>query len=444
VKFHSLRRALLAGVFASLAATLLGSCGGGGAAQSAQGGAVVTILPNTGTIYAGVPYSFTITGGRAPYFLGSSEPVLLPVPQQISGNTFTAVAANPGVVDVGLDPNAVPTRSVIITVRDSATVNPITGTYNVAQNFLTGYGVAFAPVACPSGGTGTVPAGCEINVTFNATTHGNLFGDRPFRVEVIRGPVFFVDFATGAAGQSIVVRSDHSGTINALMRTAPGVPTQLAMIRVTDVGTGAYTDTVFTVTGPASPTALTAIPATLTFTGPDTTVCGGGVADVFIFDGTPPYTALTSSPGVTVTPVDPNNQPGVFRIGVVSSTTCLSAVPVVFTDRFGLRTTVTVTTARGTTPPPAPPTPPVTLTPATIALGCAQSGSVSITGGTTPYSASSPTPGIIVTVTGNTLTITRSGVGNTGAATPTTTANVFVTDGATVGTATVTTPTVCP
>jgi hypothetical protein len=453
VKFHSLRRSLAGGVFAFITAALVAACGGGGAAQSTQGGAVVSILPATGSIYAGVPYTFTITGGRAPYTLSSSEPQLLRVPTTLTGNnnTFTVVAANPGVIDVGLDPNAVPSRSVTITVRDSATSTPITGTYNVLQNFLTAYGVSFTPVSCTSSTPSTaptsglsVPGGCEIGVQFNATTNGNRFGDRPYRIEVIRGPAFLIDPTTGASGATVTVRSDHQGVVHAIMRTIAGAPTQLAVIRVVDVATGAYTDTVFTISGGNSTTALTAIPNTFTFTGPDNATCGTGEADVFVFDGTAPYAAASSNPNLVVFPIDANNTPGIFRIRAVNPNVCVTNATVVFTDRFGARTTATVTTSPGANPPPAPPAPPVSVSPTTLTLGCGQSASVSVTGGTPPYGASSPTPGVTAAVVANTLTVNRAATGNTGAGGTSTTTQVSVTDGATIATVSVTVPTVCP
>jgi hypothetical protein len=448
VKFHSLRRSLIAGVFAFIA-VLVASCGGGGAASTTQGGAV-DILPRTGSIYAGVPQTFTIVGGRAPYTLSSTEPSLLSVPTTVNGNSFTVIAANPGVIDVGLDPNAVPSRTVGIQVRDSGTGGGVVGTYNVLQNFLTGYGISFTPLACTVATTSTVPtaglsvpAGCEVGVFFNATFSGNKFGDRPFRLEVVRGPFFFVDAVTGLTGPSITIRSDHQGQIRAIMRTVARSPTQLAVLRVVDVGTGVYTDTVFTIAGGNSTSTLTAIPNAFTFTGPDTATCGTGEADVFVFDGTPPYSVASSNPNVVAFAIDANSQPGVFRIRATNPNVCLTNATVLFTDRFGARTTVTVTTAAGSKPPPAPPPPPTTVSPAAITLGCGQSGSVTVTGGIgPPYFASSASPFVTAATAGNTVTINRLGPAGPGTGTQTT--NVNVTDGVTVATVAVTSPLTCP
>lgn len=460
MKFDLLRRSLL-GVFALIMAALVVSCGGGGAAQSTQGGNILAILPGSGSIYAGVPTTFTIVGGRAPYTVASSEPALLAVPTTVKGNSFTVVANNPGVVDPNTDPNIVPSRTVTLQVRDSAQGQVATGLYNVIQNFLTGYGVTFTPIACAgpiptqTGTTGlAVPAGCEIGVRFNATTSGNLGGNRQFLLEAIRGAFVFVDATTRLEGNSIIVTSDHTGRINAIIRTTAGAPTQIAVLRVTDFPGGVrgpHTDTVFTISGGTSTTTLTVIPNSFTFTGPDTATCGTGEADVFVFDGSPPYSAASSNPNVVVFAIDANNNPGVFRIRAVNSNVCLTNATVLFTDRFGARATVTVTTDVGATDPPAPPAPPVGVTPSSMTLGCGQSGSASITGGTPPYSASSPSPGVTAAVVGNTVTVNRAAVGTTpGPAAPppaaagTTNVTVSVTDGATVAQLIVNVPSTCP
>jgi hypothetical protein len=434
----------LVGIFALITAALVASCGGGGAATNTQGNNL-NMSPLAGSIYAGVSTTFQVFGGRAPYQVSSSEPGLLPVPSQVNGNSFTVVAANPGVTDPTTDPLIVPSRTVIITVRD-VTGQTVFGTYNVLQNFLTGYGVSFTPTACTgtlptTTETGTVPAGCEVAVRFNATTSGNLGGDRRFRLDVIRGPFIFVDAVTGLTGTSIFVMSDHSGRVNAIIRTLSGQPTQIAVLRITELETGVFTDTVFTITGLGANATLEVIPDSITFTGADSSRCGTGDADVFVFDGSPPYSAVSTSPNVVVFAVDANSNPGIFRVRAVNPNVCVTAT-VIITDRFGARATVTVTTEPGTSDPAAPPTPPVAATPTTITLGCGQSGSVTITGGTPPYSGSSADPNVTVAVTGSTATITRRAIGGTAPGTVQSTVNV--TDGATVASVVVNNPGTCP
>jgi hypothetical protein len=446
VKFHSLRNSLVSGAFALLAAVLLASCGGGGAATTSQGGAV-SISPTVGTIYAGNPFTFQITGGRGPYTITSSEPALLPVPTTVTGTSFTVVANNPGVIDIGLEPGALPIRTVVITVREGNGTSA-QSSMAVGQNFLTSYGISFAPSSCPVA-AGAEPsanpcAGGDTVITLSATFNGNLAGDRQFRLEALRGPFTFLVPGTGASGSIVTVTSDHSGTVTAILRVPAGVPTQIAVLRVVDVQTGVYTDHAFVISGSTS--TLTAIPNTITFTGALTTQCGTGSADFLVFDGIAPYTATSSNPNITVTPSQSNSNPGRFTVTATNPNVC-STSTIVVQDSIASRTLVTVTTAAGTATPPATAVP-LVVAPNQVTVGCGQSASVSIIGGgttTTPataYSASSANPNITVAISGRTLTITRTGAPPRIGATNTTSA-VTVTDGSQATNVTVTSPDTC-
>ena len=79
VNFDALRRLstrLTLAAVAVISSVILGSCGGGGAATNNEQNGALTLLPSAASLYAGVPYSFQIAGGRPPYLLSSSEPVL--------------------------------------------------------------------------------------------------------------------------------------------------------------------------------------------------------------------------------------------------------------------------------------------------------------------------------------------------------------------------------
>src|SRR5260221_863916 len=176
VNFDALRRLssrLTLAAVAVASSVILGSCGGGGAASSNELNGTLTILPSAASLYAGVAYTFTIAGGRKPYLLSSSEPVLLPVPAQVDGNTFQVVANNPGVIDANLPPGSVPIRSVIITWRDSfgsVISTPAQNGITVAQNFLTGYGAIFVSTC----NNGNACAGSDTIVQIQAVTNGSL------------------------------------------------------------------------------------------------------------------------------------------------------------------------------------------------------------------------------------------------------------------------------
>jgi hypothetical protein len=458
VTFQSLRSIWAAIVLGFITAVLLSSCGGGGAAQTTTGGAL-QLLPGSGSAYGGVPFTFQIVGGRPPYTISSSEPGLMPVPSSVSGSSFTVLPANPGVVDAGLPPDALPVRTVNVTARDS-NGNSITSTIKVGINFFTGYGISFSNSSCPASSSGStaglVCAGQDSVMLLSAVFNGNLYGGREYRIDVLQGNFILVNPATGASGQSVQFTTDHVGNVTAIVRVAGGINSQLGVIKVTDVATQTSTIETFSISGNTvtSNGALTAIPSTFTFTGPDNQTCGSGQGSFFVFDGMPPYTAFATNPGITVNFIDPNHTPG--RFGVVVGPTGGGTCPtgsIVVTDANNNRATISVTSAKGTAAPPVVPTP-LSVQPNSITLGCAQSGSVSVIGGSgstsggtgggsaPTYSVSSADPNVTATVTGNTVTITRAGPA--GAGTGTSTSSVVVTDGSQVQQIAVTAPTTCP
>ena len=442
MKFRSLP-CLVGSLLALVASLLLASCGGGGAAGSPQTAGSLIITPSVGTIYAGVPFTFQVLGGRTPYALSSTEPGLLPVPSQINGHSFDVVASNPGVVDIGQQPGQLPSRTVTVTVR-SGDGQTATAKMDVGQNFLTGYGVVFSPLTCPIA-AGSIPAGTqacaggETAVQMSATFNGNLAGDRQFRFEVLKGQYQWVFPQGGVAGNTVTIPSDHTGHITAILQVNAGAATQIAVMRVIDVATGVYEDHAFVITGSGGTGALTALPDTITFTGNLTTDCGVGTATFLVFDGTPPYTAVSSNPAITVNSSSSSN-PGQFTVRIISNTPPCQTGTVIVTDSLGLRTTVDVQSQAGAGQAPTPAT--FSVAPTSITLACATSGSVSAVGGTGSYTTTSTTPLVTATVSGSTVTITRAGPAGPGTGTMTST--VSVTDGATIQTVTVTSPATCP
>ena len=443
MKFHSFRNAL-GGIFLALSGVfLLNSCGGGGAASTTQGN-VMRIFPETATIYAGVPATFTIVGGRAPYTLSSSEPGVIQVPQSLSGNSFTVIPTNPGVVDTGIPPGGLAVRTVTIFARET------TGLFaqsvvKVGQNFLTGYGISLTPSNCPAGAPGTASAACAGGTTairMQAVFNGNLYGDQQFRLEVVRGNFSLRNPVTGQVSNSITVTSDHSGTVLGLIEVPANVVTQVAVIRVIHIPTGVYADQVFVINGTPLPGTepLTAIPSTFTFTGALTTECGTGFGDFLVFGGQPPFTATSTNPTVLVTPTTSNTNPGRFTVAASNPTICVTGATVIVTDSIGQRVTVTVDTKPGSGTPPAPV--PITVSPSSITLTCGTSGSISVVGGTGTLSVNSSHPRVTALLSGNTITITR--LAGDGATIYTSTATISVTDGSSITPATVTVPANCP
>jgi hypothetical protein len=448
-----MRSTWIGSALAIFAAALLSSCGGGGASNGQTGG-TVSLLPAAATWYGGVPNTLTIVGGIPEYALSSSEPSLLPVPSKTSGHSVQLLPANPGVIDAGLPPGSLPIRTVTITVRDA---NGGTGTaaIQVGQNFLVGgYNISFGTsIGNTAGCTNTTSSVCNGSDTvlhFTAVSNGNLYGAREFRYDVLSGNFIFVNPATGASGASVGATSDHSGAVDILVRASAGTGTQVGVFRVTDVATGASLVVPFTIVGPSNTATLTVEPAAIHFTGRDTLTCGFGTSNVLVFDGTPPYSALSTDPNIVVTAIDRNTNPGSFTVTVnqVGGTNCPTG-SVVITDVGGSHISVPVTSVVGTA---APPPLPLSVAPSQLTLGCGQTATVSVIGGsqssgsggsTSSFSASGSDPLVQPgTVAGNTVPITRALHGGT--ATGNVVSTIIITDGSTTASVAVTNPGTCP
>lgn len=437
--FRRLSSRLILAASAVVTSIVVGSCGGGGAA-TAPTDTPLTLLPSAATLYAGVAYQFQIAGGRPPYLLSSSEPVLLPVPSPVNGFTFQVIPNNPGVVDANLPPGALPVRSVIITVRDSTgsvITTPSTGGITVGQNFLTGYGVVFDST-CQSG---QACSGAEAIVRMIATINGVLYGNRPVRFCVVRGNFQFVVPETisnqpAALVNCVDTQTDHSGAAIARIRVPADATTQLATLRLTDIGTGAQVDEIFTIVQGSIVGTLTVLPNSFTFTGPRAGICGTGNADFIVFDGDPPYSAVSSNPNISVSPSTSSSNPARFTVIASNPNVCVDTT-IVVTDRQQRRATVQVKTEEGSATLPA-----LVVSPTTVTLNdtCGFSTSVTAVGGVGPLSVNSSHPRVSATLSGNTITITRltpDPVPPAGPAFYPTTATVSVTDGATVQNVTV-------
>ena len=355
MNFQSLRRlqSKLSVAFVAAATLVLTSCGGGGATSSPNSAGELGLLPGSSSIYAGVPYKFTIVGGRKPYLVTSSEPTLIELNFTTDSNEFSFVARNPGVIDVGLDPNEVPRRTVNIQVRDSNGAT-ISNAYNVLQNFFTGYGEGYLNT-CTAPTSGTAPQACsgtDSIVTLLPVSNGALYGNREFQFDKVRGDYSFVVEDPSAIPQlvdRIRVRTDQVGKAIVRLRVTNTAQTQLATFKVTDILSGVTTDIVFLIVQQAPVDVVTVVPNTITFTGGLNTRCGSGTADIFVFGGTPPYT-ITASAGLAISPTTLTSSGSSFAVTVpISIPPCASGLSVFVTDSHGSIGQVTVNTAAGTT-----------------------------------------------------------------------------------------------
>jgi hypothetical protein len=206
---------------------------------------------------------------------------------------------------------------------------------------------------------------------------------------------------------------------------------------------------VFNIEGVPLSGALVAIPDNFTLAGPDSATCGTGQGDFFVFDGTPPYTAVSTFPSLLlVTPEVSNSQPGQFRFTATNPFFCMDPGTIIIRDANNRQVTVEVTTETGSGDPPPPP---ILPTPGALTLACGANGSVLLTGGAGTFTASSPDPRITVNVATRVLTITRVPVDPVGVApspTPGTpnpiSFTVNVTDGTNIIGVGITAPSNCP
>jgi len=439
VKFHS----FIQHAIVIAASVLLAACGGGATTNPNQGGEL-TVAPAEGTFYAGVPSTITISGGRTPYSLTSSEPTILPVPATVSSHSIQVVPNNPGVIDAGLPPNSLPIRTINVTVRDAdSSGGPQIIKIHVAVNFLLGYGVSFKS-NCPAGASGASASACaggQTQVTLLDTTNGVVSGNRKVRFIAMRGPFHWV-FPDGTTGNSIDLITDHTGTVNAIFQVDQGVPSQLAVLRVQDIATGVYVDEIFTISGTVTPTSLTVIPSSMNLTAALKGVCGTGTGDFLVFDGTGKYTATSTDPNLGVSPSFVDSGSGIvgakFTANASNPSICLAGATIVVVDSNGGRGTFTVTTKEGSGSPPPPG---LQVSPNGVTVSCGQTASVTVVGGAGTYSASSTDPNLTVSGSGNTLSIKRNGTLVLPGGNQTTTVNV--TDGTTIAQVSVTSPVNC-
>ena len=434
------------GLLGAVALTLV-SCGGGGVSSetTVQLGALA-ISPNTGSLYAGVPVTINLSGGTRPYRVISNEQTILPVNLTVNGGSFTVIPNNPGVIDVGLDPNAVPSRTAILTVTD-ATGSSISGTYSVLQNFATGYSVGIVSLStCGAtvSATSTNPAACagfESLITLTPTTDGVLRPSKQLTLTALLGSFGLID-AQGNVVQSVTITTDSFGRGSGRLFAFPTAGTQFAILRVTDVQTGAFRDVNFVLDG-APISLLAVIPTTISLTGPTTLQCGGGSSNVIVTGGLPPYTAVSTQPNsFTVSPALVTFSGGSFTVNVLGGAppNCPTG-SIVVTDASGQTATITITTSAGSTVPPQP----LTVSPQFLCLADPpNSSSVLVNGGNTNKVINSGNTALVTaaptTLNGNgVITLTAVGAGGAGTAVA-----VTVNDGGTPQTIQVTRKTTCP
>ena len=443
------KRGAIAAIFGAMSAVMV-SCGGGGAAGGAPTATgTLAILPESGTMYANVPQLFNIAGGKSPYLVVSNEQTVLPLNFTTSSNTFTAVPNQPGVVDVTTDPNVVPSRKVSISVRDS-TGTQISASYDVLQNFLTGYGLSISSIATCTTGTAAAAAatqacaGAESLITLVPIGNGLRYANKQMRITTMFGAFgIVVDEISGAIGPTLTKPADSTGAVNFRIKVTPNVPTQYAQFRLADVATGAYRDFTFIITNTSgASTPLSTIPSSVTLTGATKNSCGVGTVNIFVFGGLPPYVGSTTFPSqIRFSNTTVARSGEAFTVSMIDPNVCLNPGNLIVTDATGAFVSIDIKTEVGTVDPILP----LAVAPQSLCIPDGGTGVVSVSGGNANKVLNSSNPSLATALptsgSGN-FTVTINSLGAGGAVgTP---VSITVSDGGTQVPISITRKTSCP
>jgi hypothetical protein len=402
----------LVALVAVAATTLLAGCGGGGAKDPFDPGPqppappAFTLFPQSLNVYAGTPTVLTITSGVGPFQVFTSDSVVLPVTQVVSGATITLVA------------NAVPQDvPVTLTVRDSlsrslavaATVKsaPLLSSLNVIPLSASSCGVL--AVGATRTDIAAICSGETATARVTVSTAGaSPIANRQIRFDVVQGPFdFVVDQAATVLAKTITIVTDQNGQAITTIKANSPVPSQVALIRATDLVSGNRVDGSFSIVQSidGSPT-FSVSPTTYTITGFYVQQCGGGSADYVVYGGTPPYTVFSGLPSVALLSVG-NSTILTQQVTVPASGSAFRAttpggscggpseVPFTITDVAGRVITATLKSVPGTVELPVAPDPTkLVISPPNRNLVCATGAAVNfaIVGGTSPYFVATDRP----------------------------------------------------
>jgi hypothetical protein len=388
------KRAAIGAIFGAIGA-MLSSCGGGGVSSTTAATPVVIplqVLPASATVFPGVPTDFSVSGGTPPYTTFTDNNVVISAPP-ITGSTgsgfkFTVIAQN-----VNADtPVNVTVRDVVgATLQAGLTVKPTT-----LNNTVT-----ITPIAPTGTGCAGLCSGGDADVTVTAILNGVTLANRAIRFSVFQGDFRFVTPGTNVLVTTITLNTDEVGVARARIQATVTAPTQSATLTTTDTQTGLVRSTNFVIAQATSGVGiLSTLPSgSTTFTGAKPGVgiaaqCpSGGIVDMYIFGGTPPYTVASPLPTyLSVFPTIVTTNGGSFR---VTQNGCGSSQLIVADAQnrsIETASVISVVGPAGDAPPAAVPTA-LTVTPTTHTLLCGQTGT-STTSGSGTFTATVTTPGV--------------------------------------------------
>ena len=380
----------------------------------------LSVLPPTAILYANTPTTLTIFGGIPPYQAFSSNPAVLPVVRNVVGDQILLAPNN---VDVD--------TPVTITVTDSSGAS-VTATITVKPAPLLNTLTITPTPASPGVGCGSaVCAGqtASVTVTVRNVSGAGLQG-RSIRFENVQGNYQFITSGPGqpeTLANTITVSTGQDGLAIVRLRADVNAPTQVALIRATDLTSGNVLNSSFVIaqfTDGAG--TLTAIPTTWTLTGANSSSCAANVpVTYYIFGGTPPYRIQSTLPNfVNIVPTVVQTNGGGFT-AIVTGSICSPSpgTAITITDATGRTISVQLINSFGTNNP-ATNFRAIQFVPGNVTtpLGCGQSLIEQIVGGEIVLADNSVTqpnfvvstvgPNVTATLTGRTITVTRSPTGS--------------------------------
>lgn len=367
----------LAGLALAATLSMLGGCGGGGATDpfaATPAAPALVVAPTTLNIYAGTPAVVTITSGTGPFRVFSSDAVVLPVTQVVGGAAITLVGS-PVTADtaVTLTINDAVGKStqVAVTVKPS----PLIGGLNIVPTTNTtcsGTASSVSDKAAVCSGESAL-----VTTTLRSAATSPI-ANRQVRFDVIQGAYnFAIDQSASTLAKTYTVLTDQNGKADAVIRTNAAAPSQIGLVRATDVVSGNRVDSAFTIVQAINGSAvLSVVPSDgYSASGFYKNECPSTSGDFVIYGGTAPYTARSALPGaVTLSvngvisdPVTVTQAGNTFRASTSYSAGCSdykSTISVV--DATGRLTTVTYEVKAGTNDRPA--LPDLVLSPKSVTL----------------------------------------------------------------------------